>query len=192
MIHPFFDSTTTMSNALRDQLLKAGLVNEKQVKKAQQEKRKENRQVQNKPATVDARRAERETATLAKAERDRELNRERHEEQERKAGRAQIRQLLEAHRLTPEAGEIRFNFIDDGKVKSLYVSEATRLRLTRGRWGIIRVEGHYEMVEAEIAEKMAERDASVVILLNRREENAPAKATDDPYAAYVIPDDLIW
>ncbi len=181
-----------MSNALRDQLLKAGLVNEKQVKKAQQEKRKENRQAQNKPATLDARTTEREAATLAKAERDRELNRERHEEQERKARLAQIRQLVEAHRLTPEDGEIRFNFVDQGKVKSMHVSEATRSRLTRGRWGIIRLEGRYEMVEAEIAGKIAERDPAVVILLNRNAENEATNNPDDPYAAYVIPDDLTW
>lgn len=181
-----------MGNALRDQLLKAGLVNEKQVKKAQKEKLRENRQVQGKTTAVDASKAERDAALLAKAERDRELNRERHEEQERKARTAQVRQLVEAHRLPHEAGEIRFNFVDGGKVKSLYVSDATRSRLARGRLAIIRLEGQHELVEADIAEKIAGRDASAVVLLNPQGSTAETGNPDDPYAAYAIPDDLTW
>ncbi|MGI9210902.1 MAG: DUF2058 domain-containing protein [Methylococcaceae bacterium] len=181
-----------MGNALRDQLLKSGLVNEKQAKKAQQEKRKESRQIQNKPATPDVHRAEREAAVLAKAERDRVLNREKQKEQDQKAQLAQIRQLIEAHRIPRENGEIRFNFQDSGKVKSLYVTEEARSRLVRGRLGIVRLDGHYELVEAEAAVKIAQRDNAAVVLLNFAQNTLVEKDQDDPYAAYTVPDDLVW
>lgn len=180
-----------MGNALRDQMLKAGLVNEKQVKKAQQEKRKENRQTQQKPGTVNEQQAQLQAAAQAKAERDRQLNRERQEEQEQKARQAQIRQLIEAHRIPREEGEFPYNFADAGKIKRLYVTEEVRKQLTRGRLGIVRLDNRYELVEADVVEKIAQRDASCVISLNPPPEK-PAEPDADPYAAYTVPDDLIW
>lgn len=181
-----------MGNALRDQLLKSGLVNEKQAKKAQQEKRKESRQTQNKPAASDAQRAEREAVALAKIERDRALNREKQKEQNQKAQWAQIRQLVETHRVPRESGEIRFNFQDSGTVKSMYVTEETRSRLVSGRLGIVRLDGCYELVDAEVAGKIAQRDATAVVLMNSSQNSSAENEQDDPYAAYVVPDDLLW
>jgi hypothetical protein len=46
-----------------------------------------------------------------------------------------------------------------------------------------------ELVPRTIAEKIAERDPSIVVTVNR---SATAIAEDDPYAAYQVPDDLMW
>lgn len=180
-----------MGNALRDQLLKAGLVNEKQVKKVQQEKRKENRQVQSKSDHIDEQKAQLQATAQAKAERDRQLNRERQQEQEQKARVAQARQLIEAHRQQREEGEMPYNFVDGGKVKKLYLAGSVRSQLMRGRLGIVKLDGKYEIIEAEIVEKISQRDPSCVILLNAP-QNKPAEPDNDPYAAYTVPDDLVW
>jgi uncharacterized protein YaiL (DUF2058 family) len=53
---------------------------------------------------------------------------------------------------------------------------------------IIKFEKRYELVAADIAEKIRLRDAACVIVLNAADD----KAGDDAYAAYQIPDDLMW
>ena len=40
-----------------------------------------------------------------------------------------------------------------------------------------------------IADKIAERDASLVVRVNKTSTEVDA---DDPYAAFQIPDDLMW
>lgn len=183
---------------LKDQLLKAGLVNEKQVKKAQQEKRKETQQktAPQKTAEAQAEQARRQQAQAEKAERDRQLNLQRKEEADRKALAAQVRQLIETHRL-PKAewenphSETPYNFQDGGVVKRLFVTEAMRGKLIKGVCAIAKLDRQYELVPAETADKIRQRDATALIVYNTP---APATASpqDDPYAAYQIPDDLMW
>jgi uncharacterized protein len=48
----------------------------------------------------------------------------------------------------------------------------------------------YELLPAAAAEKIMQRDALVIVLLNRNEQAAVDE--DDPYASYQIPDDLMW
>ena len=48
----------------------------------------------------------------------------------------------------------------------------------------------YELVPANIAEKIAQRDASVILVHNQ--PGADQVDEDDPYADYPIPDDLMW
>ena len=90
---------------LRDQLLKSGLVNEKQVKKAQREKHKEQRAPHGKPVASEQQQSLQQRQA-EKQERDRQLNQQRREESERRALAAQARQLIEAHRLARIEGEL--------------------------------------------------------------------------------------
>jgi uncharacterized protein YaiL (DUF2058 family) len=178
-----------MSNALQEQLRKAGLVNDKQLKKAQKDQRKERqRTAENKEA--DAEKIRLQQALSEKAARDRELNLKKKEAEERKAMTAQIRQLVEANRQSAD-GEIAFNFADGGIIKRIYVDEATRKRLAQGQTAIVKLDGKYELVPAVIAERIAARDASCVVLKNDPRQTGEGNA-DDPYAAYQVPDDLVW
>ncbi|UZR29650.1 DUF2058 domain-containing protein [Methylococcus mesophilus] len=179
-----------MSNPLQEQLRKAGLVNDKQLKKAQKDQRKERQRAsENKGAAPEAEKA-RLQAQAEKAARDRELNLQKKEAEERKALAAQIRQLVEANR-QPAEGEVAFNFADGGAVKRLYVNEALRKRIAQGQIAIVKLDGKYELVPAEVAERIAARDASCVVLKNAPERTGE-ETKDDPYAAYQVPDDLIW
>jgi len=182
-----------MGNGLRDQLLKAGLVNDKQVKQAAKEKRKEHSQKQGQAATIDETKLQAQKAQGEKVERDRQLNLQRKQAAEQKAMAAQIRQLIEANREARDEGDIPYHFIDSNKVKRLFVSERVRDQLSRGSLAIVRLDNQYELVSAEIARKIGSRNAAAVVLSNDLQQSTTTNDPGgDPYADYSIPDDLMW
>jgi uncharacterized protein YaiL (DUF2058 family) len=184
---------------LKDQLLKSGLVNEKQVKKAQQEKRKEEnrKQAPQKQAEAQEEQQRRQQSLAEKAERDRLLNLQVKEEADKKALAAQARQLIETHRL-PKADweshsdEAPFNFQDGGRVKRLRIADPVRARIARGQCAIVKLDQRYEIVPADIAERIRQRDPAAVVLHNPPPQAAAPEPGDDPYADYQVPDDLMW
>jgi uncharacterized protein YaiL (DUF2058 family) len=171
--------------SLKDQLLKAGLADAKKARKAEHEKRQDARNPQAETAQQLAARAQAE-----KAERDRALNQAQQEEKQRKAVTAQIRQLIEMHRIDRKGGDIAYQFTDEKKIKKLYVKREQQDQLVRGQIGIVRLADGHELVPAVIAEKIRQRDTAAIVLLNTRA--ADEVASDDPYADYKIPDDLMW
>lgn len=89
-----------MSLSLRDQLLKAGLVNQKQVSQANKAEKKQKRLEHKGQVEVDdSQQRMAKEAMAEKAKRDQELNRQQQEKAEQKARAAQIKQLIEATRL---------------------------------------------------------------------------------------------
>jgi uncharacterized protein YaiL (DUF2058 family) len=182
-----------MGNALRDQLLKSGLVNEKQLKQATKEKQKEVRQQhgQGGKPKADEARAQQQRQAAEKAERDRQLNLQRKEEADRKAKAAEFKQLVEAHAQPAGDGDILYNFVDGGHVKRLYVTGKVRDQLASGRLAIVRCEGRYSLVASEVARKIKERHEGGLVLWNQSDEAEPA-AAEDPYARFQVPDDLMW
>ncbi|MBP0942979.1 DUF2058 domain-containing protein [Pseudomonas alliivorans] len=176
--------------SLRDQLLKAGLVNQKQAKQVSKEKQKEQRLVHKGQAQVDdsQKRAAQE-ALAEKVKRDQELNRQQQEKVEQKARTAQVKQLIEASRLPKLTTEDYYNFVDDKKVKRISVNTLVRNKLSSGSLAIVHHGGGYEIIPREAALKIQERDPRRVVLLNTPTE---APDADDPYAAYQVPDDLMW
>jgi uncharacterized protein YaiL (DUF2058 family) len=180
-----------MSISLRDQLLKAGLVNQKQVKQVGKEKQKQKRLEQKGQVEVDD--TQQRLAQEAKAEklkRDQELNRQQQEKVEQKARSAQVKQLIEATRLPKLTTEDYYNFVDDKKVKRLSVNNLMRSKLSNGSLAIVQHGGGYEVIPREAALKVQERDPRRIIMLNVETEQADSG--EDPYAAYKIPDDLMW
>ena len=179
-----------MSLSLRDQLMKAGLVSEKQAKQAGKQKQKQQRLEKKGQVEVDD--AIKQAALQAQAEkaaRDQELNEQQKEKAEQKARAAQIKQLIESSRLPKLQSDDYYNFVDDKKIKRIAVNTMLRDKLSRGSLAIIRHGGGYEMIPREAALRIQERDPRRVILLNTPTE---APDADDPYAAYQVPDDLMW
>ncbi|MCV4342303.1 DUF2058 domain-containing protein [Pseudomonas capsici] len=179
-----------MSLSLRDQLLKAGLVNQKQAKQVSKDKQKEQRLAHKGQIQIDdsQKRAALE-AQAEKAKRDQELNRQQQEKAEAKARTAQIKQLIEVSRLPKLTTEDYYNFVDDKKVKRISVNALMRNKLSSGSLAIVHHGGGYEIIPREAALKIQERDPRRVVLLNTPTE---APDADDPYAAYQVPDDLMW
>jgi hypothetical protein len=129
-------------------------------------------------------------AQAEKIERDRELNQLRQQQDEKKQLVAQIKQIIELNRLPRDAEGLAYNFTDDSKVKRLYVSEAMRDQIAEGRLAIVKLGTNYEVVPADAARKIQQRDAASVIVFNKQIK--AADVVDDAYAEYQVPDDLIW
>lgn len=179
-----------MSLSLRDQLLKAGLVNEKQVKQATKQQQKQTRlEKKNQVEKDESLRQAALQAQAEKAARDQELNRQQQEKAELKARAAQIKQLIEGTRLPKLTTDDYYNFVDEKKVKRLAVNAMMRDKLSRGSLAIVRHGGGYEVIPRDAALRIQERDPRRIVLLNTQVEEPDA---DDPYAAYKVPDDLMW
>jgi len=177
-----------MGNSLQDQLLKAGLADPKQAKRPKGPKKKPKKGAQRGEQLSETAQAAR-AAQAAKAERDRQLNRQRKEEAERKALQAQVRQLVEQGRVAREEGELSYHFQHLGRIRSLHLDAALHAQLAAGRLRIVTLGGRYELVPRELAEKIGARDPDCLVPLP---EAATEPDPDDPYAAYQVPDDLMW
>ncbi len=177
--------------SLQEQLLKSGLVSAAQAKSVKSDKRKQaQQQRKNGVEIVDEAKELAQKAQAEKIERDRELNQLRQQQEEQKQLAAQIKQIIELNRMPRDAEGLAYNFTDDNKVKRLYVSEAMRDQIAEGRLAIVKLGTNYEVVSAEVARKIQQRDASSVIVFNQ--QNTAVDPVDDAYAAYQVPDDLIW
>ncbi len=176
--------------SLQDQLLNAGLVDQKKAKQIKQQKRKANKQNKGKPQ-LDEGKIAAQQALAKKAERDRELNRQRNALAEEKALQAQITQLITLNRIDRAQGELAYQFTDGKKIKKLYVNELLQNQLIKGIIAIVKLGESYELVPKAIAEKIAQRDQAAVLVLNEPSQQDTVDE-DDPYAAYQIPDDLMW
>jgi uncharacterized protein YaiL (DUF2058 family) len=177
--------------SLQDQLLKAGVVDDKKAKKLAREKRKETRSQPKGHERVDEARELAQRAIAEKAERDRELNRQQQAREELKAIQAQIVQLIMMNRIERQGGDIAYQFTDGRKIKKIRVTPQQQDELARGRVAIARLGEEYVLVPAAAARKIMQRDESRVVLLNADQPRA-GEPEDDPYAAYQIPDDLMW
>jgi len=182
-----------MSNPFQDQLLKAGLVTKKQVQKAQQDKgRNKKQQHAKKEIVVDENKIKAQKAAEEKAARDRELNKKKQEQARQKATSIEINQLIENNCLTRDENcEIAYNFEHDKKIKRIYINAEMKQKIIKGKLGIARIEGRYELVPEAVAEKIRQRNEKRVVIFNAN-ETEQKKIENDPYADYQIPDDLIW
>ncbi|OAJ94873.1 DUF2058 domain-containing protein [Vibrio bivalvicida] len=168
---------------LQEQMLKAGLVNEKKLKKAKKGSKKSRVQAREVKAAV-------EESKRQQQERDKALSEEQKEQRLSKEIKAQIKQLIEMNKLDQKDGEIKYNFTDGTLVKAIYVEQLIRDQLAKGILSIARADDTYVVIPSSVANKIGMRDESVII-----EQNAPAEdisAEDDPYADFVVPDDLMW
>jgi uncharacterized protein YaiL (DUF2058 family) len=176
--------------SLKDQLLKAGLIDQKKAKKADVHKHKQLKQKQkNKIETVDEAKVAAAQAQAEKVERDRQLNQQLKAEAGRKAAGAQIRQLIEMNRQRINAGDIAYSFTDGTLVKRIHVTALQQKQLSNGRLCIVKLDGEYQLIPSLVAEKILQRDETTPILSNQPTE---IPDEDDPYADFQVPDDLMW
>jgi uncharacterized protein YaiL (DUF2058 family) len=173
-----------MAKSLQEQLLKAGVASKQQANKAKADKRKAQKQKKK------AEEAPTNSESLeAKRERDRALNQKLNEEKAQKALLSEALDLLTKNNqpLNPDA-EIRYNYVFNKKVKSIFVNQEQQNKLAKGQWAIVTPkEDQLFVVERPIAEKVAARCPEWVHMVEKEVIDE-----DDPYAAYQVPDDLMW
>jgi uncharacterized protein YaiL (DUF2058 family) len=182
-----------MSMSLREQLLAAGLGTKKQAKQAEHEQRqyvqrKQEQRQQAKRNPEPAAPSAAQVAQAAKAARDKELNRKRQEQVELRAREAEIKQLIEQHRLPRIESDEYYNFVHGKKIRRVAVDAQRREQIIAGTVFVVRYHGQTAVLPAEIAAKIRERDARAVVT---HTVDTPA-AEDDPYKDFVVPDDLTW
>jgi len=151
-----------MSLSLREQLLAAGLGTKKQVKQADHQERQQRYKDKTGAQEAERQRAAQQAAA-AKAARDQELNRQRQIQAEKKEKAAQIKQLIEQNRLPKLQTDEYFNFIHRQKVHRIAVDADLRARIVGGQVVLVRCEGKYDMVLADVAAKIRERDERALV-----------------------------
>ena len=207
-----------MAGSLQDQFLAAGLVKKQKAKNIQTAKKKAAKQSRaNKTELVDE---ATELVNKAQEEQRRKsqgLNQQRKLESEKKSVQAQIRQIITLNSIEKSPkdlheGELaKYNFTHNSKIKTLLVSSENHDLITRGVVAIVSLavsdnskEIEYYLIPATAAQKINQRDSSIVVLLNDfltkdgrykasdSENGGNNTQEDDPYAGFEVPDDLIW
>ena len=180
-----------MAISLQDQLLNSGLIKKNKANQAKKEKYKQSKQQRNNKTTqIDDATLLAQKSLTEKQARDRELNQQQKAEADKKAIIAQIKQLIKLNIQAKDDEGVAYNFSDNNKVKTIYVSDTTLQNISKGRLAVVKYDPGYEIVPAAVAEKISQRDASYVLILNDKIQEETAG--DDPYADYQVPDDLMW
>lgn len=168
---------------LQEQMLKAGLVNEKKLKKAKKGSKKSRMQAREVKEAV-------EENKRAQQEKDQVLSTEQKEKRLNKEIQAQVKQLIDMNRIAQSDGDIKYNFTDGSIVKSIYVEPLIQSQLAKGILSIARYEETYVIIPTSVAKKIMLRDNDTIIEQNSKVEDQAEE--DDPYADFVVPDDLMW
>jgi len=181
--------------SLQEQLLKAGLTTKQKARQANSAQRKQNKQKRS-GVQHDATLQEQVKQDLAKkqaekAAKDAALNAEKKQQLAAKEQSLRIHQILEHHQLKNVFGEAEYNYTFNSKIKKLSVDDITHKALIDGRLALCGWNDVTYIVTSETAAKLAELDASVILVQNDKVTSDEVEA-DDPYADYQIPDDLMW
>lgn len=181
-----------MANALQEQLLKAGLTSKQKIKDVKTKKRRDRKSnVDDGSAALKQSIAEQKASQAAQ---DKALNEQRFKEAEAKG---QVRSLItELKRLAiglPERADVKFNYTIGSKIHSVYINDKIQGQLLGGHLGIVR----HEDTSYLVPHKLAERVNLLVpewcgYLWQASDSAAQVLEEEDPYADYVIPDDLMW
>jgi hypothetical protein len=179
-----------MRNPLQEQLLKAGLVNKAKAAQVVREQAKKHKGKA--PAAPSAEQVEAQRLQAEKAERDRALAAQHNTQVRANEAHAQVRQIVEAHKVKRE-GEIAYRFTDGDTIKSVLVNEPLRAQLAAGTLVIVRHGEGYELLPRIAADKVCERDAAMIVLDHGRAEAGSGNdAGDEYYKQFEVPDDLVW
>lgn len=177
-----------VKNALQAQLLKAGLVDNKKAKKLSKQAQHEQRTGVSNEAELKAKIAQDQHEKQAK---DQALNSEKQRQLEEKTLKGNIVQMIGQHKIKNTDGDSVYQFIDENKIKKVYINQQIYNALVSGSLVIAKENEHYAYLPQALAERI-EQKMSGFILWKKSEDNQETTDEEDPYAAYVIPDDLMW
>jgi len=151
---------------LRDKLLKAGLVTEKQAKEAEERPARKHREREAKESAEEKQRREAFAAREAELAEERRRDAAKAAEARMQSERArQLRQIVESQRLREPPGETSFHFVKrSGKIARLAVSAETAKMLESGAAAVVEDPGQPEhaVVPAETARRIYEIDPKAI------------------------------
>ncbi len=185
-----------MAQSLRDQFLKMGLVDKKQASQAQKtiyKKKKE--QNKGRLQGPDDNTIQAQQALTEKKNQARLANEKRQQELKKHEAIAQLRQLISSNIVPLQNGTIAYHFTDQKKVVKILVPTTEMVDdLSQGRLAIIREKNSYAVIPVVIAERIKALQPDLIVVCNvaAQQSITDPDDPDDPYAAFTIPDDLIW
>ena len=141
-------------------------------------------------SSVEKQWTELQAAKRAQQEKDQVLSTEQKKKRLNKEIQAQVKQLIDMNRIAQSDGDIKYNFTDGTMVKSIYVESLIQSQLAKGILSIARYEETYVIIPTSVAKKIMLRDNDTIIEQNSKVEDQAEE--DDPYADFVVPDDLMW
>ena len=174
-----------VKNALQAQLLKAGLVDNKKAKKLSKQAVHEQRTGQSNEAELKAKIAQDKQEKLAK---DQALDLEKKRLLQGKELKAAIIQMINQHKIRDIDGEVSYQFIDESKIKKIYLNQQIYNALVSGSLVIAKESESYAVLPKALADRINDKMEGFIIV-NNSEKNEQITDEEDPYAAYVIPDD---
>ena len=177
-----------VKNALQAQLLKAGLVDNKKAKKLSKQAVHEQRTGQSNEAELKAKIAQDQQVKL---EKDQALDLEKKRLLQGKELKAAIVQMINQHKIRDIDGEVSYQFIDESKVKKIYLNQQIYNALVSGSLVVAKESDSYAILPKALADRINDKMEGFIIV-NNSEKNEQITDEEDPYAAYVIPDDLMW
>ncbi len=167
-----------MGLSLQEQLLKAGLVDKKQLKKAEHDKRVQNKKQKKGGGTIadaanaGANKLQQQQAEQAKL--DHKLNVERRELAQLTADKAAAQQMIERHQVALEDGDVVYHYVDGGQIKRISVSQDIADKLSEGGMGLAVYHESIVLVPDETVIKVLKRDKDAILAYND-----PAQIEDD-------------
>ena len=180
-----------MRNALHEQLLKAGLVDEKRLEDVEREKRRERISAPiNRPAKRNPR-AQQNVAPAPVPARQQKTAPEAPKNEPQAARRLLERemvQMIKANRQRHNDGDEVYNFVDGQKIGRIYVTAAMHAQLTRGELAIVRLRTRYAVVSTATAAGIAEKAPEFLVT----HQVIKPDSEDPAYAEHPVPDDLRW
>ncbi|MDY6456041.1 DUF2058 domain-containing protein [Acinetobacter faecalis] len=177
-----------VKNALQAQLLKAGLVDNKKAKKLSKQAVHEKRTGDSNDAEIKAKIEQDKQAKLAK---DQAIELEKKAALQEKELYAAIVQMINQHKIRDTDGDVSYQFIDESKIKKVYINQQIYNALVSGSLVIAKDGESYAFLPKALAERINSKLEGFIIV-NNSEKNEAITDEEDPYAAYVIPDDLMW
>ncbi|UTV30544.1 DUF2058 domain-containing protein [Photobacterium atrarenae] len=170
---------------LQEQLQQAGLISKSKLEKAKKRPKKSRVQAREVKAAIEEKKRQQQAHDKALSEQQNELRLT-------KEIQAQIKMLINMNKIDLGDGDIKYNFTDGTLVKSLYMTGAVREQLIKGVLAIARDEDRYVVIPSTVANKIkiAQRDPESII--DQKAPESDVIAEDDPYADFVVPDDLMW
>ena len=180
----------TMGSTLQDQFLKMGLVEKKQANTVRKAQHQQKTQKGNK-APVPEEKIQAQKALAEKKERSKLLNQKKNEELKEQETAAQIRQLIASNRISAEGGDTPYNFTDSNTIKRVFLPKHLTAQLSTGDLAIVKQAGEYQIVPAEVARKVQAYNKNLIVVFHASSKEPPS-GHDDPYAAFQVPEDLIW
>lgn len=168
-----------MGLSIQEQLLKAGMVDKKQVKKAEHEKRIQSKKKKKGGGVADNSAAIRlQQQQAEKAKQDLKLNAERNQQAQRKADQAAAQQLISTNRLAVEEGDVVYHYVAGGQIKRISVDQTTADNLAEGRLGLAMHHKDIVLISADTVEKVLKRDKDLILAYNDPDQPEDDYPTD--------------